>query len=118
MIKNGIGQFSFVLLHLQDLLFNRVLRNDFACKDMACLADAVGAVDGLRLRGGIPPWIQQEDVVGSREIEADTARLQADEKRGNVRICLEKSKPANLQLIVDDNGIYHVPDQSDAYECF
>ena len=36
----------------------------------------------------------------------------------NVRICLEKSKPANLHLIVDDNGIYHVPDQSDAYECF
>ena len=56
---------------------------------MARLADAVGAVDGLRLRGGIPSWIQQEDVVRRREIEADTACLQADEKRGDVRICLE-----------------------------
>ena len=89
MIENGFGQFSFVLLHLQDLLFNRVLRNDFACKDMARLPDAVGAVDGLRLRGGIPPWIQQEDVVRRREIQADAARLEADEKCGDVRICLE-----------------------------
>ena len=89
MIKNGIGQFSFVLLHLQDFFFYGIFRNDFACKDMTRLADTVGAVDGLRLRGGIPPWIQQEDVVRRREIEADTARLEADEKSGNVRICLK-----------------------------
>ena len=89
MIKNGSGQFSFVLLHLQNFLFNCVFRNDFACKDMARLADAVGAVDGLRFRGGIPPWIKQEDVVGRREIEADTARLEADEECSNVWICLE-----------------------------
>ena len=89
MVKNGIGQFSFVLLHLQDFLFNRVFRNDFAGKDMACLADAVGAVDGLRFRGGIPPWIEQEDVIRRREIEADAACLEADQKCGDVRICLE-----------------------------
>ena len=89
MIENRIGEFPFVLLHLQDFFFNRVLRNDFACKDMACLADAVGAVDGLCFRGGIPPWIKQEDVIGGREIQAYTARLETDEKRDDIWICLE-----------------------------
>ena len=89
MVENGFGQFSLVLLHLEDLLFDRVFRNDFACKDMACLADAIGAVDGLCFRGGIPPWIKQEDVIGGREIEADADRLEADKKGGDIWICLE-----------------------------
>jgi hypothetical protein len=44
------------------------------------LTDAVGAIDSLGFYGGIPPRIEDEDVVGGRQVQTDAARLQADEE--------------------------------------
>jgi hypothetical protein len=35
--------------------------------DLAALSDPVGTIDSLRFDCGIPPWIEQEDVLGRRE---------------------------------------------------
>ena len=48
--------------------------------DVLTLSDAVGTVGGLLLDGGIPPWIQMNDIVGTREVETQSASLEADEK--------------------------------------
>ncbi len=48
--------------------------------DAAVLADAVGAVDGLRLGGRVPPRVEQEHVVGLGQGETEPARLEADEE--------------------------------------
>jgi hypothetical protein len=45
---------------------------------MARLADAVGAVDGLRFDGGIPPRIEQIDILGGVQVQAQAAGLQTN----------------------------------------
>src|SRR5213083_2518087 len=49
----------------------------------------MGPVGGLRLDRGIPPGIEMNDGVGGGEIEADTARFQADQEDWNRGIALE-----------------------------
>ena len=44
------------------------------------LADAVGAVGGLVLDGGVPPGIHVDDVVGGGEVEPGAAGLEADQE--------------------------------------
>ena len=58
---------------------------------MTCagLADAVGAVDGLVFDGGIPPRIEEDDVAGGGEIQAEAAGLQRDEEDGGAFALLE-----------------------------
>src|SRR4051812_28544543 len=58
-----VGQVLFALLELQDFFLHRVLGDQPVGKDAARLADAVGAVDGLRLDGRVPPRIEQVDVL-------------------------------------------------------
>ena len=48
--------------------------------DRAGLADAVGAVDGLGLGGGVPPRVEHEHVVGLGEGEPEPTRLERDEE--------------------------------------
>ena len=50
-------------------------------EDLFRLADPVGAVDGLRFDGRIPPRVQQEDVAGRRQVEAEAAGLETDEEQ-------------------------------------
>ena len=44
------------------------------------LADAVGAIGGLVLDGGVPPGVEEDDLGGGGEVEAGTAGLQGDEE--------------------------------------
>jgi hypothetical protein len=53
------------------------------------LADAMGAVDGLRFDGGIPPWIVENDIAGGGEVESSASRTQAEEEDGGVWIFLK-----------------------------
>ncbi len=55
----------------------------------ALLADAIGAIRGLILHGGIPPAVEVEDVVGRREIEARAARLEGENEERRPAIRLE-----------------------------
>ena len=47
------------------------------------------AGDRLHLDRGIPPGIEDEDVVGGREVETETAGLETDQEQGRLRIGLE-----------------------------
>ncbi len=72
----------------RDLLLDRVARDHPVDHHRAGLADAVGAVDRLGLGGGVPPRVEQEAVVGLGEVQAEPARLEADQEH-RVRAVLE-----------------------------
>ena len=53
----------------------------------------MGAVDRLALHRGIPPGVEQEDVVRRRQVQAEAAGLQADQEHLAVRVVLEPLHP-------------------------
>ena len=68
------------------------------------------AVDRLRLDGRVPPGVEQEDVVGGGQVEAEAAGLEADEEDAAVRVRLEalhaRRAVARLavEVLVDEAG--------------
>jgi hypothetical protein len=78
--EDGVREFAFRVLEFEDLFFNRVAGDEAVGEDIAGLADAVGAVDGLSLNGGVPPGIEEEDISGGGQIEAKAAGTEADEE--------------------------------------
>ena len=58
-------------------------------ENLSRLADAVRAIDRLRFHRRIPPGIEQENILGRRQIQTQPAGLEADEKQLAVRIVLE-----------------------------
>ena len=64
-------------------------RDQAVGEDLLGLADAVGAVDGLRLDGGVPPGVEQVDVVGGGQVQAEAAGLEADQEERAVGVGLE-----------------------------
>ena len=73
----------------EDLFLDRVAWRSGGRRRRAGLADAVGAVDGLGFDGGVPPGIEQEDVLGGGEVQAEAAGLEADRKSLQVGVVLE-----------------------------
>src|SRR5262249_5918091 len=57
------------------------------------LADAVCPVDSLHLDGGVPPRVEQKDVIGGGQIEPEASGLQADQKNAACRIGLKTVDP-------------------------
>ena len=57
------------------------------------LADAVRAVGGLVLDGGVPPRVDQEHVVGGGEVEAGAAGLERDQHHRRAVVGLEARRP-------------------------
>ena len=68
-------------MQLEDLFFDRVAGDEAVGDDRFLAADAVGAVDGLRFDGGVPPGVEQEDVVGVGEVQSEAAGFEADEEK-------------------------------------
>src|SRR5690606_2285638 len=64
---------ALALLELQDPLLHRPLRNQSVDEDRLVLADAVRPVGGLILRGGVPPGVEEEDVIGCGQVEPGAA---------------------------------------------
>ena len=79
--EDRVGERALRRLQLEDLLLDRVPRDEPRRDHAPRLADAVRAVDRLRLDRRIPPRIEQEDVVGRGEVEAMAARLEADQEQ-------------------------------------
>ena len=78
-----------LLLQLEDLLLDRVARDQPVGEHLPGLADAVRAVDGLGLDGRVPPRVEEEDVVGRGQVEAEPAGLEADQEERAVGVGLE-----------------------------
>src|SRR5207244_4510920 len=66
------------------------------------LPDAMRAVNRLRLDGRVPPGIEQEDVVGTGQVQADAARLKADQEElaGWIRLKLFHARLAIARFAV------------------
>ena len=58
-------------------------------EDVLGLADPVRAVDGLGLDGRVPPGVEQVDVFGRGQVQAQAAGLEADQEDRAVGIGLE-----------------------------
>src|SRR5579883_1225154 len=80
---------SLALLQREDSLLDRVLGHHAIHHDGALLSEAMRAVCGLFLHGRVPPWIEQEDVVGRREVEARAAGLERHQEHGRAALVLE-----------------------------
>ncbi len=64
---DGVGQGPFLRLEFEHLFLDRISRDEPVGKDRPSLADPVGAVDRLAFHRGIPPGVEQEDVVCRRQ---------------------------------------------------
>src|SRR5207253_1856869 len=76
-----VGEPALRGLQGQHLLLDRIARNQPKRKHGPRLSDAMRAVDGLGFDGGVPPRVQQKYVLGSREVQAEASRFQADEEQ-------------------------------------
>ena len=70
--ENGRGKLALLLLQLEDLLFYGVAGDKLVRPYLTTLADPVSTVDSLGFDGGVPPGIEQEHVLGRREVHSDT----------------------------------------------
>src|SRR5262249_35286446 len=68
-----IEQLPFALEHLSDAAFQGVLRDEACDENGFLLANAVRAVDGLVFDSGVPPAVEEENVVRKLQIQADAA---------------------------------------------
>ncbi len=82
-------QLLLALLQGQDFLFHRVACDKFVDEDGFILPDAVRAVAGLLLDGGIPPGVEVDDVIGGGEIQPQPAGLETDKEERDFGVFLE-----------------------------
>ena len=86
---DGIGKAAFFHLEFGDFFLDSATTDQAIGEDLFGLTDAVGTVDGLRLDGGVPPRVQQEDIVCRSQIQTEAAGFQANQKQWAIRIVLE-----------------------------
>ena len=71
-------------MQLDDLLFDRSFSDKPVDGDGILLSDAVGAVGSLLLYGRVPPRVEMDDIIGRREVQAQSSSLQTDEEERHV----------------------------------
>ena len=78
---------AFLGLERQNFFFHRAGADEFVARHGAGLANAMGAVGGLRFGGGIPPRVEVDHGVGAGEVEAGAAGFEREqEDRRRLRI--------------------------------
>src|SRR5213596_1610400 len=85
------GKFLFTFLKFEDFFFDGIAGDEPVCKYIACLPDAVAAVDGLCLNCGIPPGIEQEDVFRGGQVQTQAAGLETDQKEAATIVLLKSA---------------------------
>ena len=78
--EDVLGQGFFLFLEFADFFFDAVFDEQAVGDDFLGLADAVGAVDGLVFDGGVPPGIEEDDVAGGSQVQAEAAGFEGDEE--------------------------------------
>ena len=64
-----------LVLNVQHLLLHRLFGDELVDEDRLGLAEPVDPVEALPLTGRVPGGVQQEEVVGSSEVQSDTSGL-------------------------------------------
>ena len=80
---------AFGVLKIQDLLLHGVLRDELDGCDGFCLADTMRAVRRLVFDHRIPPLVEMDDGVRSREIQTRSASLEAEKENWYVVAVVE-----------------------------
>ena len=88
-LDDGAGEGGFVALQGTDFFLHRSSGEQTIRDHLIALADAVRAVDGLRLDCRIPPWVVEHDITRGGEIEAGAGSFQRQEKHRDRWIALE-----------------------------
>src|SRR5699024_3394058 len=78
--KQAVGQLCLVALQLLNLFFHTAPGDQLVDENWFVLPDAIGAVTGLRFDSRVPPGIEMNHRICSRQVEAGAARLAADQK--------------------------------------
>ena len=84
-----VGEVAFGLLQFQNAFFDRVFCDKPVSEDMARLADPVRSVDGLAFYSGIPPGIEEKDIIGCCQVQAKPSGFEADQEQRALRVRLE-----------------------------
>ena len=86
LVHDALEEIALALLEGDDLLLDRAGGHEPVDGDRLVLPDAVRPVDGLRLGGRIPPRVEDEDVVGLRQRQAEPTSLEADQERRRITV--------------------------------
>src|SRR5687767_6229322 len=95
-------------MEFQNALLDGFLRDEAISKHRLALPDAVRPIDCLHLHSGVPPRIEQKDVLRGREIQPDAASFEADEKQRTRLLVLETRNSLGpiacvaIEVFVDD----------------
>src|SRR5215467_7036444 len=74
-VYDGVGEVALRALEREDFLFDGVAGDDAVSEDLPGLADAVRAVNRLRLDRRVPPGVEQIDVFGRSQVQSQSACL-------------------------------------------
>ena len=85
-----IIKLTLVFLKLNDLLFDRIVANQFHNGNWPLLSNAVSAVCGLLFRSDVPPWVEMEDDVRSMEVKTGASSLKGNEHNVDVVLGVER----------------------------
>jgi hypothetical protein len=79
-VPTHLHDLALQLLQLGHPLLNRTRRHEASHRHRPSLPQSVHAIAGLLLDGRVPPRVHEDHVVGGRQVQADTARLERDQK--------------------------------------
>ena len=74
-VEGSSDEVLLLVLDLQHLALDGVLGDVLVDEDRLGLAEPVDPVEALPLTGRVPGGVQQEEVVGSSEVQSDTSGL-------------------------------------------
>lgn len=69
-------------MQTENLLLDSTLGNKMIYSHILLLPDAVSAVCGLLFYGWVPPRVQMDDIVGTCQVQPQTASLETDKETG------------------------------------
>ena len=90
----SVDEALLAVLELEYLLFECGGADETVDEDGTALALTVGTADSLFLGSGVPPWVEEEDIIGLGEVEAYAASLQGDKEELACGVFLEPSYDA------------------------
>jgi hypothetical protein len=86
--KRSSSQHPLLFLQSQNPVFNRPINLELVDIHVARLAVAMSTVKGLFLKGGVPPEVDEDDIVASREVETCGNVSVREHKRKGEGTCL------------------------------
>jgi len=87
--KGLVHELALFVLESDNPLLHRAFDDHLVDRNVSRLADTVDAVNGLILRGGVPPGVHHENLRGRGEVKAETAALEGHQENGHVWVSVE-----------------------------